>query len=82
MFGIVVSVKLSTIQIENKFEIMDFSLLLKCFLLLSFCSENLCKTAENVEPTFWAISIRTLLRAIAKPGHITVMACWKSGKLL
>lgn len=59
---------------------MDFNLLLKCGLLLSMFSENHCKTAENEQPAFWATSIRTLLRAIAKPGHITVMACWKSGK--
>lgn len=57
---------------------MDISLILRYFFFISFFLRG-HSAANREQATAMADSVKILLKTIAKPGRLTVIACWNSG---
>lgn len=56
---------------------MDINLLLRFLFFILFGLREL--SAVNKQATTMADSVKVLLKTIAKPGRLTVIACWNPG---
>lgn len=60
-------------------EIMDIRGLVTFLLLITFSPKG--HSTSKKQAMELANSVRVLVKATAKPGRLTVMACWNSGKI-